>query len=777
MKKLIKIYLIAAIAIGTIFLQENTYAIQEVYKKQDRQQIVNIGILYDGDSYLNEKRFNDIRSELDSLLSPGYDLRYENILTADWKQESIAENAEKMLHDQEVDMVIPLGYLSASYINSLENIAKPVVMPFVFNKTAVSKITEDLQVFHKLVGYKKLTVVGNKDLITGELEDGLKEQFAKINYIKYSGDVDELINAVSPDAGAVYMLPLLNTDEQGFEKFVSHLVSQKLPSFSYSGKQEVLKGVLASYRYTEDSSKPARQVAVAVQDVLLGETPSGSSSGYIPESSLVINMETAGKIGFSPDWNTRLYAKLVNYDDCSGNTLSLKAVINDAMTKNLDIKAKQHDLNAVLRDKHIAISQYFPGLNFNTGYSKLDEDRAKLPIGLYPEHSMNYKFTLKQVIFSDKLNANYDIKKSKTELTQAEKRELELNTASHAAITYISLLKLKSAVDIQKDFVDNTKSNLELAKARNVIGYSGPEDLYRWQSQIALNQRKLINAKAGLNAAKIALNNVLNRPQDDMFRLQEVELTDNVLITGKINILEHLDTPQKLNGFAGFLVKEALHNSPELKQLDKDIKIKKREMKSFFREFYVPEISIQGEFNHDYHRDFENSISPLLKDKTMQVGVYATLPVFNGGQKYFKYKKAKEELLELQTKREIAEKKLEELVRTHLEKAISSYFNINLTNKAKESAKKTFELVRNHYKTGTATIVELIDAQNNLLNAELKQRNTRYNFIIDLIWVQRAIGIVDFSRCDEKWDEWLDKLQVFIRPQKENIDNNGMIKL
>ena len=51
-----------------------------------------------------------------------------------------------------------------------------------------------------------------------------------------------------------------------------------------------------------------------------------------------------------------------------------------------------------------------------------------------------------------------------------------------------------------------SRSNLELARVRQQIGFSGSAEVYRWESQIATARKRAIEANARRNAAEIALN-------------------------------------------------------------------------------------------------------------------------------------------------------------------------------------------------------------------------------------------------------------------------------
>ncbi len=776
-----KVLLAAVISIGAFLNINSVFAIQDIYlsetssnKKIEQFQKIKvgklkIGFIFDGPSKTNQLKLKDITKEISRHLSPDYNLEFL-VETAEGDAKSIKKSSENLLA-QDVDFIISMGSLGAKYIVTKNKLEKPVINVFPLESKNIKnlnqlfsqkRIKEDLQAFKNISNFQNLAVVGNKDILGASLKSSILDVEKNTRFITFKSFDDDFKNI-----DAVYILPLGAKNEENFEKLISYVNLRKIPSFSYNGKTEVLQGVLATYRPMANYSKEGRYIASNLEEILSGVKPENLNEEFSPESGLVINMETAKKIGYSPNWKIRQNAELVYYDGCSDNVLNLKKVIASIEKNNLDLRAKQHELNAVLKDKTLAKLDYMPTLNFTSGYTKIDDKRASSKMGMYAEHTFNFNVGFKQVLFSDKFNTNYKIQKNRSELTMAQKEELGLNLSAEAAITYINLLKLKSAVDVQKNLVENAKTNLKLAHTRRLIGISGPEDVYRWESQIALNQRKLLTMESELKAAKISLNKLLNNKQNDMFRMQNVDCSDEVLITSRGNILDQLDNPQKLNAFGDFLANEAILNSPEIKQINKAIDIKKREANTYIKRHFIPEINLQGRYNNDFQRDFVTGVDPLMDKQSFDLGVYASVPLFEGGKDIVKYKKAKEEAYKLVTDKKKVCSTLEELVRTHLEKTISAYFNIDLANKAKINAEKTYELVQEHYKTGTASVIELIDAQNNLLVADLEAKNAQYDFIIDLIWVQRAIGKVDFSDCDNIWNEWTKKLKYVLNQNEK----------
>ncbi len=63
---------------------------------------------------------------------------------------------------------------------------------------------------------------------------------------------------------------------------------------------------------------------------------------------------------------------------------------------------------------------------------------------------------------------------------------MRLDIAQQTATAYLNVLRAKTFERVQKDNLQLTRSNLELARVRRQIGVSGPAEVYRWESQMAI---------------------------------------------------------------------------------------------------------------------------------------------------------------------------------------------------------------------------------------------------------------------------------------------------
>jgi outer membrane protein TolC len=87
---------------------------------------------------------------------------------------------------------------------------------------------------------------------------------------------------------------------------------------------------------------------------------------------------------------------------------------------------------------------------------------------------------------------------------------------------------------------------------------------------------------------------------------------------------------------------------------------------------------------------------------------------------------------------------------------------------AAEAAARSYDLVVESYTQGAVSIVELIDAQRATRIANQVAANARFDFLIDLMKVQRALGRFAIFWTNEEREEFFKGLGKYY---DENIDS------
>ena len=135
--------------------------------------------------------------------------------------------------------------------------------------------------------------------------------------------------------------------------------------------------------------------------------------------------------------------------------------------------------------------------------------------------------------------------------------------------------------------------------------------------------------------------------------------------------------------------------------------------------------------------------------------------MFIGGSKEATETKATEDLRRLRLEREATVGRVEERIRSSMFRAAASFPGIRLSREAAEAAKKNLELVVDQYSRGAVDIIKLLNSQNAALNATESSANAVFEFLIDLMGIQRSVGKFDYFLYEEDRTAWFERLRNY----------------
>ena len=135
-------------------------------------------------------------------------------------------------------------------------------------------------------------------------------------------------------------------------------------------------------------------------------------------------------------------------------------------------------------------------------------------------------------------------------------------------------------------------------------------------------------------------------------------------------------------------------------------------------------------------------------------GFLLTLPLYTGNARDANRVQAEEEIRLLRLQRSSVADRIEERLRSALHNAGAAMAGIRTSRESADASRKNLDLVIDSYRQGVVTILDLLDAQNQALTSELEAANAVYNFILDLIEVERSYGRFYFLSSQAEKDDW-----------------------
>ncbi|MBW2366676.1 MAG: TolC family protein [Deltaproteobacteria bacterium] len=727
---------------------------------------LRIGILIDVERKETPGLIRKIETEIKNLLEAKYTVKIEDadILRCDWSVDCIERNYQQLVNDARIDIIIGLGFLNGAVLTRRTAYPKPVIVVGVIDteiqKTPITpqktsgvhnltyvmlpkSLDSDLETFHRLYPYRRIGLIEDRRLMEvipadNRMADILAEMGVSILQISVDS-IDAAMDGLSEKVDAVIIGTLNRFEEHDRARLIEKINAQNLPSFALMGAADLRLGALAATGPITDYDKIFRRLALNIERILDGEDPAELPLMLDHPQNLFLNPETARRIGFSPSWDLLMDAQLVlSPSRADVPVLGLGDVIREALSANKALAAKQAAYRSKEADVALSKTELFPQLGISAGGTVIDAEHAA---GGQAERTTSAAATVDQVIYSEQLLANVTIKGHELMASQYSLNQLELDTVQETSLVYFDILRALTDRRIRKDYLDLVKKNLDIARKRLSVGYAGAADVYRWESEIARAKNSLIEAYAAMLSAKHRLNQLLYRPIDDEWEVRDVTLSDNPYnFYPEDEFRKFLDNPAFVKTFADFLVMEARTTLPEIKEIDESIKSIKRSLVSYKKKRYLPDVLLRAQADRSLSRSGDGSEIPLPDDDSWQVGVHATWPIFEGGQIHTRTHQLRIDLTRLENQKADLIHNLEANLRNNVLQILSKSFNITLSRQAAEAGAKSLELEQDAYEKGLVSIVQLLDAQNAALTAELSAANAVYDYFTSHLNLERSVG-------------------------------------
>lgn len=729
-----------------------------------------VGVIEDGPSdrlFFQQQIYID---ELLALTEREFDVSIRKF-TGDWTHESMLAALADAYADPDVDMVLVTGFVTNQFAATRTVFPKPTFLPVIVDTgllpsppvngtsgipnlnylAAYADFGDDLETLARITPYQKLVLIYD-DTLSDAIPRLREAAYAateargvELLEVMHDGENHDLISRVPADTDALFLAGLPRMPEEDFDRLIERIIEAGLPSYSFLGVPDVERGILATNSEPRDLSRLARLNALNMQAVMIGARTEDQSIDTTIRDRLTINMETARRIGLSPSFEVLAEAVLLNVDEeVAGDALGLVEIARTALEQNQALRAETFGVFAGEEEIARARANLLPQVSSSLSNTRRRDDSNSVAGGLVAERSNDAAINVEQLLYSDSARANLVIQRELQLGRVSGLHEFQLEIVQAATTTYYNVLNARSQLRVEENNLNITRANLELAENRVRLGQSTAADVYRWQSEVAQSQIRVLNARATLNQSWETLNRLLHRPQGTRMALREAGFDEPFVMTRE-EFDEIVVSPADYAVFSQFYVERALNQAPELDQIDAQIAAKRRELVSERRSYWLPDFSISGRYSDNLSQSGAGS-GPLAGGGAYDwnIGVQATLPLFAGGLRSANVSRAEFELRQLEALRTSTSETIEEEVRRQLYAARAAYGQIDLAQTAAEASRKNFELVSDAYARGTVTVIELLDAQDASLTASAAAAESLYNFLITIMAAQRAVGGFDY---------------------------------
>ena len=439
-----------------------------------------------------------------------------------------------------------------------------------------------------------------------------------------------------------------------------------------------------------------------------------------------------------------LLGYLVLYPSTSFSQSILESYLDEGIKNNLVLKEKNLDLERSLLDLKDAKSYFLPSLDFNANYTLAAGGRTiDFPIGdllnpvyttlnrltgssafpqlenvseqFLPDNFYDARFRVSMPLYNRDIRAQNQIREKQTQLSEFELSIYEANLIQDIKIAYFNYCMASTAVEVIESSKTLVIQNLKVNQSLQANGKALPAAVLRAESEVESIEAMLIEAKNQQKNAGNYLNFLLNRPMSSEIIFEKISETPNSSWVSE-------ETGTSLR--------------PEMLRVQTAELIQQAALKAN-RDFWVPKVNTFADFGSQaFDWRFDNQSRYLIW------GVNMSIPIFQGGRNQNQIQRAQLGVQSLQNQQQLLDQKLNMELQMAKNELDSQNASVISADKKLTSASAYFRLVERGYREGVNSLIEFLDARNQLTTAELQKNLSTYKLLKAQAQLERQLHTV-----------------------------------
>ena len=143
-----------------------------------------------------------------------------------------------------------------------------------------------------------------------------------------------------------------------------------------------------------------------------------------------------------------------------------------------------------------------------------------------------------------------------------------------------------------------------------------------------------------------------------------------------------------------------------------------------------------------------------------------SLPIFNQNKQNINKQIATIQKEQLEISIDNVALNIEKNINDSVLNLVNQISNIQLSEIFEETAKEALDLTQTSYASGAVNIVQLLDAQNNYLQAQQASANATYNYLQSSMQLERSLGLFFLLQDESEREAFIQRFLEFM--QKNN---------
>lgn len=417
-------------------------------------------------------------------------------------------------------------------------------------------------------------------------------------------------------------------------------------------------------------------------------------------------------------------------------TLTLEQAKQIGLERNLNVIQAQNDLNAAESGVLAAYGRYLPNLSATGSWT-----RTQLEGPIYTQGIAIPGSTAKRTTGSYSAGVGASLL-----LFDGFEREANLSRANaNSALSghtvartrqavvyevesqYLNVLRLEQLVRVSEENLKRDHRQLERIVESNRVGALSLADVYKQQSQVATDELSLINANNSFDKAKADLVALMGLNVADEYSFADPS------VSVSLDSVEIATTRAKYADLAA-LTRTALSYRPDFLGAKESFDASSSNV-TIARSGYYPSLSARAGLNGN-----NETLGDVFDYKTISWGLNLSWTLFDG----FSTNQAIQSAVASQRNAEINLAQAERNIGVEVKKGIldleAAMKQYDVSQQGLRSATEDRKIAEERYNLGAGTLLDLLVASANSVNAEANVVNAAYNYVISKRNVEYVLG-------------------------------------
>lgn len=402
----------------------------------------------------------------------------------------------------------------------------------------------------------------------------------------------------------------------------------------------------------------------------------------------------------------------------SGEVLTLEECMKMAMENNFSVKEGRKTIPLSQAQSLMSYSEILPYLSARTSVT-----RSSSEFGIDPYidvYSTNVSVT--QTIFD--LSSAFGIKEARIKVKESVARYESIVRSVELLVSqcFYDYIKKQKFVAVKELGLRESGENFRKTEVMHDVGTVSRIDLLR--AEVVKNQSELdlLKATKELEMAKVNLAYVTGLEQNLDFEVKE----------------ESIEIENYSIGDYDSLFARMKKNNPEIAAQRLSVSAAESRLSSAYSS-YLPTLSLSGSYGYSGDK-FTMSQEEWDRNDSWSVNASVQVPLFTGFSRYasVRQNKISTGMQEIGYREMVMDRGIE--LRKSLLSIDEAEETYKLASKNLEKAKLSYEMVKEKYDLGAADIVELINAEQDYLEAQVTKISSYFDLILASFYIQNLLG-------------------------------------